>query len=94
MLYSVNREIGILFTVNRNMIVFNTREMCEGPPLTAPHYSAQACVISPNFSQLGLWPRRLSIKRYHVRFRTIMVKYPTVTDQACFFVNANRFIIL
>ena len=32
-------------------------------------------MISPNFSQLGLRPRRLRIKRYHVRFRAIMVKY-------------------
>ena len=36
--------------------------------------SAQACVISPNFSRRGLRPRRLSIKRYHARFRAIMVK--------------------
>ena len=36
---------------------------------------AQACVISPNFSQLGLRPRGLRIKRYHARFRAIMVKY-------------------
>ena len=32
-------------------------------------------MISPNFSQLGLRPRRLKIKRYHARFRAIMVKY-------------------
>ena len=32
-------------------------------------------MISPNFSQLGLRPRRLRIKRYHARFRAIMVKY-------------------
>ena len=32
-------------------------------------------MISPNFSQLGVRPRRLSIKRYHARFRAIMVKY-------------------
>ena len=38
-------------------------------------FSAQACVISPNFSQLGLRPRRLSIKRYHARFPALMVKY-------------------
>ena len=38
------------------------------------YYSAQACVISPNFSQLVLRPRRLRIKRYHARFRAIMVK--------------------
>ena len=32
-------------------------------------------MISHNFSQLGLRPCRLSIKRYHARFRAIMVKY-------------------
>ena len=32
-------------------------------------------MISPNFSQLGLRPRRLRIKQYHARFRAIMVKY-------------------
>ena len=32
-------------------------------------------MISPNFSQLGLRPRQLRIKRYHARFRAIMVKY-------------------
>ena len=31
--------------------------------------------MSPNFSQLGLRPRRLRIKRYHARFRAIMVNY-------------------
>ena len=36
-------------------------------------------MISPKFSQLGLRPRRPSIKRYHERFRAIMVKYQ-VTD--------------
>ena len=41
-------------------------------------YSAQACVISPMFSQLGLRPRRLRIKRHHARFRAIMVKYLAV----------------
>ena len=37
-------------------------------------------MISPNFSQLGLRPRRLRIKRYHARFRAIMVNYSTVTS--------------
>ena len=32
-------------------------------------------MISPNFNQLGLRPRRLRIKRYRARFRAIMVKY-------------------
>ena len=32
-------------------------------------------MISPNFNQLGLRPRRLRIKRYHARFRAIMVNY-------------------
>ena len=31
--------------------------------------------LSPDFSQLGLWPRRLSIRRYSMRFRRIIVKY-------------------
>ena len=34
------------------------------------YYRAQTCVISPNFNQLGLRPRR-----YHARFSAIMVKY-------------------
>ena len=32
-------------------------------------------MLSPDFSQLGLRPRRLRIKRYHARFRAIMIKY-------------------
>ena len=38
-------------------------------------------MIPPNFSQLGLRPRRLRIKRYHARFRTIMVNFLRV----CYF---------
>ena len=34
-------------------------------------------MISPNFSQLGLRPRRLRIKRYHARFRAITANYST-----------------
>ena len=36
--------------------------------------------LKPNFSQLGLRPRRLRIKRYHARFRAIMVNYACRCD--------------
>ena len=39
------------------------------------NYPAQSCGILPDFSQLGLRPRRLSIRRYSARFRRIIVKY-------------------
>ena len=35
----------------------------------------QSCRISSDFSQLGLRPRQLSIRRYSARFRRIIVNY-------------------
>ena len=43
--------------------------------LDNPHYPAQSCGISSDFSRLGLRPRRLSIRRYSARFCRIIVKY-------------------
>ena len=42
------------------------------------NYFAQSCGISTNFSQLGLQPRRLSIRRYSALFRRIIVECPVI----------------
>ena len=39
------------------------------------NYPAQSRGISSDFSRLGLWPHRLSIRRYSTLFRRIIVKY-------------------
>ena len=54
------------------------------------NYPAQSFGISPDFSQLGLRPRRLSIRRYSAQFRRIIVKcsrdeYITTKEKIAFY---------